>query len=259
LGADSQYLAIVARHFPDLLKRISAEDLDTIFKPVTNGEFNTLSAAYTIWALKNYSQHIAQNPPELNIAALDKEKKETQLSLGGKLVRRADFPAAAAGLRFSVKNASVGFGSFYQIVEAGFDRALPSAPITRGLEIYREFIGGNGEATQTAQLGQPLTVQIKCRTLDRRSVSNVAVIDLLPGGFEIVSGSLPTNCDYVDSREDRAVFYTTVGSSAQTISYRIKPTNRGEFVVPPPYAESMYDRTIQARGVSGKITVVEAK
>ncbi|MGZ4967214.1 MAG: alpha-2-macroglobulin family protein, partial [Chthoniobacterales bacterium] len=259
LGADSQYLAIVARHFPDLLKRISAEDLDTIFKPISEGQFNTLSAAYTIWALKNYSEHIAKNPPELGIAMLDNDKHETQLSLGGQLVRRANFSPNAAGLRFSAKNPPVGFGLFYQIVEAGFDRALPTVPITRGLEVYREFIGGDGEVTQTAQLGRPLTVRINCRALDRRTVSNVAVIDLLPGGFEIVSGSLPTNCDYVDAREDRAVFYTQIDSVTRTISYQIKATNRGKFAIPPPYAESMYDRTIQARGVAGKITVVEAK
>ncbi|MGZ5022988.1 MAG: alpha-2-macroglobulin family protein, partial [Chthoniobacterales bacterium] len=144
LGADSQYLAIVARHFPDLLKRISAEDLDTIFKPISEGQFNTLSAAYTIWALKNYSEHIAKNPPELGIAMLDNDKHETQLSLGGQLVRRANFSPNAAGLRFSAKNPPVGFGLFYQIVEAGFDRALPTVPITRGLEVYREFIGGDG-------------------------------------------------------------------------------------------------------------------
>ncbi len=63
----------------------------------------------------------------------------------------------------------------------------------------------------------------------------------------------------MDVREDRAVFFTTVGENATTIEYQIKPGNRGEFVVPPVFAESMYDRAIKARGLGGRITVVDAK
>ena len=95
---------------------------------------------------------------------------------------------------------------------------------------------------------------------------NVALIDLLPGGFEILRDSVrgkqgwPAGCDYVDLREDRAVFYAHDSDMmAQTITYQIKATNRGEFIVPPPYAESMYERGLNARGVAGKITVVDAK
>ncbi len=70
LGADAQYIAIIARHFPDLLAQLSAQDLRAITKPIGDGEFNTLSAAYAVWALKSYSQHIGQNPPELSITAI---------------------------------------------------------------------------------------------------------------------------------------------------------------------------------------------
>ncbi|MDQ6940547.1 MAG: alpha-2-macroglobulin, partial [Verrucomicrobiota bacterium] len=136
LGADSQYVAIVARHFPDLLKRISAQDFDNILKPINQGEFNTLSAAYAIWALKSYSQHVAKNPPELNITELGKDKRETPLTLTGQLVRHAKFSPGANALRFSTKNSTSGFGSFYQLIEAGFDRTLPTTPITHGLEVY---------------------------------------------------------------------------------------------------------------------------
>jgi alpha-2-macroglobulin len=51
------------------------------------------------------------------------------------------------------------------------------------------------------------------------------------------------------------VFYGTVGTNAQTFSYRLKPTNRGTFVVPPLYAEGMYDRSVQARSVGGKFVI----
>ncbi len=46
-------------------------------------------------------------------------------------------------------------------------------------------------------------------------ITNVAVLDLLPGGFEVADDSLlpgtdRDGMDYVDVREDRAVFYGTL-------------------------------------------------
>ena len=60
-------------------------------------------------------------------------------------------------------------------------------------------------------------------------------------------------CDYVDMREDRVLFYTSVGPNVQTITYQIKPANRGDFIVPPIFAESMYDRGIKARDLGGSL------
>jgi alpha-2-macroglobulin len=37
------------------------------------------------------------------------------------------------------------------------------------------------------------------------------------------------------------IFYGTIGTNAQTFIYRMRPTNLGNFVVPPLYAEDMYD------------------
>ncbi len=168
LGADAQYLAILARHFPDRLKNISAEDFAKIVKPIADGEFNTLSAAYAVWALKSYSQHIAQDAPELSIAELAADKHGTPLALEGKLVRRAPFSADAVGLHFTVPNPAPGLGSFYQVVEAGFDRQLPTERISHGIEVYREFVDRNGQVTETAHLGEPITVRLTIRSLSDR-------------------------------------------------------------------------------------------
>jgi uncharacterized protein YfaS (alpha-2-macroglobulin family) len=104
-------------------------------------------------------------------------------------------------------------------------------------------------------------VRLHVRSLQHNALTNVAVIDLLPGGFEIVDSSLHAGAstikgvDYVDLREDRAVFFATVPASALEIDYQIKSCNRGEFIVPPVFAASMYDRNVKGRGVGGHITV----
>jgi len=56
-------------------------------------------------------------------------------------------------------------------------------------------------------------------------------------------------------REDRVVLYGSIGPKAEELSYRVKATVAGSFVVPPVKAESMYDRSVFARSLGGKITV----
>ena len=58
-------------------------------------------------------------------------------------------------------------------------------------------------------------------------------------------------------RDDRVVIYGTVTRNVGEFVYRIRATNAGTFIVPPAYGESMYDRTIQARSLGGKIEVTK--
>jgi uncharacterized protein YfaS (alpha-2-macroglobulin family) len=121
----------------------------------------------------------------------------------------------------------------------------------------------------------------------------VAIVDLLPGGFEPVlqAAASETNStiaqvgeysegeghasetlswtsplgigggwqpSYADIREDRVVFYGAVTNTITEFTYKIKATNSGQFVVPPAYAESMYNRLLQARSLPTNLTVGRA-
>ncbi|HKP93468.1 MAG TPA: alpha-2-macroglobulin [Chthoniobacterales bacterium] len=263
LGADSQYVAVLAREFPDRLKKFPAAEFEKMLKPIGDGTFNTLSAAYAVLALKSYARLVAQHPPELTIAELDKTKKEKVLVSGAKLLQRTNFSADAAALRFRTPNKLNPPGAYYQIIEAGFDRQLTDKPLADGLEVYRELLDQSNKPVTTTKLGDVITVRLRIRSLRNESITNVALVDLLPGGFEVVSSSLTPGVstikgvDYVEVREDRAVFYTTVPTETLEITYQIKSCNRGTFVVPPVFAESMYERTIKARGLGGKLSVTK--
>ncbi|MFL6590795.1 MAG: alpha-2-macroglobulin [Chthoniobacterales bacterium] len=260
LGADSQYVAILAREFPERLKKLPQAEFEKILKPIGDGTFNTLSAAYAVLALKSYARVIAQHPPELTIAEIDKAKKENVLATGARLLLRANFSSEAAALRFRAPNTS---GAYYQVIEAGFDRKLTDKPITEGIEVYRELLDASNKPVTTTRLGEVIKVRLHIRSLRPDWITNVALVDLLPGGFEVVSSSLAAGIssvkgvDYVEVREDRAVFYAAVPPEALEITYQIKSCNRGTFVVPPVFAESMYERTVKGRGLGGKITVTK--
>ena len=91
----------------------------------------------------------------------------------------------------------------------------------------------------------------------------MAITDLLPGGFEVIDSSArsgassKTGIEYVDVREDRVNFFATVPVQGLEIDYLIKSCNRGNFVVPPVFAESMYQRNVKARGLGGRIVVTK--
>ena len=262
LGANSQYLSVIAREFPERLKKISAGDIEKILGAIKDGQFTTLSAAYSVAALKSYSHAIAQHPPEQSISELAAKGQATRLIAGARLLQRHDFSSNANTLRFE-SGAGGGPAAFFQVIEAGFDRELPNQTLSNGLEVYRELLDEHDRPVTQTKLGQPIHVRLHVRATGPEPVTNVAIVDLLPGGFEIVSSSLHPGVssvpgvDYVDVREDRAVFFTTATDHALEINYQIKSCNRGQFTTPPVFAAAMYDRNVKGRGVAGKITVVE--
>ena len=259
LGMDAQYFAVVARHLPQVLDRITPSDFHRVTDPIERGDFNTLSAAYAVLALKSYSHHLQMNPPELTLSELVNNQWRDLESVG-QLLKRAPFSGEAKALRFAVNPAPGGPGAYYQTISTGFEADMPQEEIHNGMEIYREYRNASGVITGAVNMGEPLTVVLRTRSLNGRDITNVSIVDLLPGGFEVARSSIEPGqhtcgCDYVDVREDRVLFYTTVMPEAGVITYQIKPTNRGQFTVPPIFAESMYDRGIKARGLGGTLTV----
>ncbi len=265
LAADAQYVAVAARHFPEVIRKMTADEFQAVAGPVGEGNYSTLSAAYSVLALKSYSHAIASTPVELQLSEIDAQNSVRPLQADGRLLKRADFSANAKALRFGMKNRDGKIGAYFQVVEAGFDKELPQKPVADGLEVHREFLDANGNAVNTARVGEAVTVRIRARALNGHLVTNAAVVDLLPGGFEVIAESLKPGAgtvpgmDFTELREDRAVFFGTIGTSVQTITYRIKPCNRGRFVVPPIFVESMYDRNVKGCDLAGSITVGDAR
>ncbi|MEK7737142.1 MAG: hypothetical protein AAB319_05230, partial [Pseudomonadota bacterium] len=188
----------------------------------------------------------------------------------------------------------------YLMTQAGFDTKLPTQDIKNGLEVTREYTDLAGKPLKSVKLGDEIEVHVKLRSIGGTTHNNIAVVDLLPGGFEVVldpitstgeqaqqpgprgenaegegegednsTGAAPVDSwrpavgtakstwsiEYADVREDRVVLYGTIGVDVKEFVYKIKATNTGTYVVPPTFGESMYDRTVQARSLGGKLSV----
>ncbi len=145
---------------------------------------------------------------------------------------------------------------FYQVSQAGFNTQRPTATSSQGIEVYREYTHANNSVATDAALGEEITVHVRARSTDNQYHNNVALVDLLPGGFEVVPSSVELgNMEYDDIREDRVIYFGSIGPESSDITYRIKATNVGQYTVPPMFGKSMYNPAIQSQGVAGKIVV----
>jgi uncharacterized protein YfaS (alpha-2-macroglobulin family) len=291
MASDAMLLYLLSRHFPDRLARLPDTLLDTLVSRVRNGEYDSLSAATTILALDAYATAVAGNAgTKLAIEATLADKSNRTLALPAGLFPEASFPADTRSLKFTSDSA---VRSFYLVNQSGFDRAPMSATLSKGLEITREFLTADGKSVDKVKVGDEVTVHIRFRAIDRPLIADAVLVDLLPGGFDLVLPSVPVadapllaasqrvgdtdedaetgggrGClclwlvsrppgfpDYADLREDRVVLYGQATDQVREFSYRIKATNAGSFVAPASYGESMYDPSVQARSAAGHLVV----
>jgi uncharacterized protein YfaS (alpha-2-macroglobulin family) len=262
------YLYIASKHFPDRAKKIGPDQILAIADAIKNNQQNTISSAYALLALDAYAQTAGTRSQSLvTLTAKMPDQKSLPLDTQNVQFAHAEVPADAKSVHIE---GDTDFALFYQLTEAGFDLAPPTTEIKNRIEVFREFDNEKGEPVTSSPIESKVDVKMSLRAIDS-PISNVAIVDMIPAGFEIdispeglgnrASGPTAATTwrpDFVDVREDRVVFYGTVGTDAQTFSYRLKPTNRGTFTVPPLYAEGMYDRTVQARSLGGRFTIGDA-
>lgn len=209
------------------------------------------------------------------------------LALQAGLAQWGSWDAAATRVRF---NNGSKLRAWRVTSQGGYDRNAPGKAIKDGIEVVREYTDNNGNVLDKLQVGEEIQVHVKIRATGDQGVGNVAIVDLLPGGFDpVIEPPAPVTDqqagddvdeggdsevqaaawrspiglssstwqpEYADIREDRVVIYGTATPDVREFVYRIKASNAGTFRVPPAYAESMYDRSVQARSPGGGSLVV---
>ena len=257
LGRDAQYVYLLARHFPGRVARLDGDAVRQLVQPVFENLFNTLSAAYTILALGEIHASLATRGEltDVSIAARGAEGP-IEIAVSDGTFARATLPTTVE--RLDIAGSTPG-GIYYTASESGFDVEPPADGLAEGIELDRVYLDADGDPVARIRVGDELTVRLRVRTKEGR-IDNVAVTDLLPGGFEIITESVRNrygrwSCDYLDVREDRLVYYGTFDERTVEIRYRIKATNPGEFASPAAYAGAMYHRSVRGRTTAGSLVV----
>jgi len=179
--------------------------------------------------------------------------------------------------------------AYYLLNESGFDRKVPTAETSQGIEIIREFLDAKGTPVTRVTLGEEFFVRLRIRATRRDRLPQIAVVDLLPGGVEAVlelqpppdtsnagvdpaesrkqaaASALPIGVpgqsnwvpSHVDLREDRLVLYGEATKDVGTFVYRVRATNAGVFQTPPAFAEGMYNHLVTGVSPAGKLEIVK--
>ena len=269
---DAEVLYLLSRHFPERARALKAPALQALVAPLGRGQYNTLSAALLIQAFDAYAAGVPANVLDKFAAAeTAADGKSSALELKGQLILRGRYDGGSKQLHLIN---DTGLPGFFAVTNAGFDRSPPTGELRQGIEILREYLDAQGQPVTSVHTGDEVTVRLRMRAIDADFIWNVAVTDLLPGGFEPVLQS-PAEAEaasarpwfnrlgnggtwhpeFADVREDRVVLYGALSKDLAEYRYQIRATNAGTFLVPPSYAESMYDRSLRARAGASRVTV----
>lgn len=283
LVQDATRLYLIVRHFPEKAREIPPQALENMVIALQEQRYTTYSSAMSILALEGYSSAIQAAQDEskpLTISAAGAEQ-------GGQLQRISSLRGMIAAGDFTSQARTIAFNNpsplpaWYVVTQAGYDLQPPQKAVSRGLEIVREYTDGKGTPVTQVTLGQKINVHLKIRTNSDKAAGELAIVDLLPGGFEVVQQTAPSGDaeegdnnagwrspvmaagsswepEFTDVREDRVILFGYGREKLQEFIYQIKPTNPGTFVIPPTFAEAVYNRDVQALSAGGGTLTVTA-
>lgn len=256
---NAQYVYLVSKHFPKNELQVET-DIMPLLEPVMSGRLNTISSSYTILALSAYSQRNQQvfGNDDIEFVTIGASKIALPKSELKPFIK-GSIPNGSSKVGIISKTPL-----FYQLVQSGFDKNASISSDAKGIEVYREYLDSNGTELKEFRQGDEVNVRLRVRSTDKAYISNVVLIDLLPGGFEVLRDSVPRDAphwsaDYVDIREDRVVYYASFSSTVTELFYKVKVTAAGKFIVPSTSAQSMYDPTIHAHTAASFINVKSAQ
>ena len=247
------------KHFKKLTSNLSGDGILELTDYISKGNYNTISASYASLALGSFSESALNNEYEEIInfkAKLDSDLEEI-LEIDSSIFPKANYPLDSKKISFSGNKPL-----FYLNQQSGFNKEIPNK-FNENIEIQRDFLDLNGNKITSYYQGSEILVRLRVRALKNKYLTNIAIVDLLPGGFEIIRSSVRRNfnnwtADYIDLREDRFILYGSFDDNLREITYKVRLTSVGEFIIPPAYAKSMYDISTKSISSSGKF-VVNAK
>lgn len=283
---DAQLIYLTSKHFTARMPSIPSEVITHLGEVISENQFHTLSAAYLILGFDAYASNGGAEGQQLSIAERNKAGKQSAIRLSNGAMKQGMVSASAQQL---VLNKTGAPPAFYALTESGFDTTVPANKLSEGLEIAKTYTTLDGKPLGKVKVGDEFLVKLSFRSTSRDKASQVAIVDLLPGGMEPVmkaaqeeSPPLETmemeegsdadtpswiapigelgnqwQPEYADVRDDRVILYGTLSRDMGSFTYRVRATNAGKFIAPAPFAEGMYQRKQQARGLSTQIEVVK--
>lgn len=240
---NARYIYVTNKLFADEGVQNSVQDVEMLLQPLEQQAFNTIFSAFAILALSEIGSNGQSN--DIHFDGADAKQNG--------LYSMAEVTPAVYELKLSADKPF-----FYTVEQEGFAVKLPVTASSHGLQIAKKLKAPKGKTLSSLELGDEITTEITIRNTGKKFISDIAVIDLLTGGLEIVRDSIESDSYLLNSeaREDRMLAYFDLGAyNTVTITYNAKVTAKGDFVVPPAYANAMYVPEISANTLPQRLVI----
>ncbi|MFZ3228691.1 MAG: alpha-2-macroglobulin [Pseudobdellovibrio sp.] len=181
-----------------------------------NSGLHTFSASYLLLAFEAMEQRNAALPVvnELKIWGIAKTWELLPPKQTGHF-NIWSIPIATEKVQL---NSNSNFPLFYAYQNSGFASDAKVAEAKEKIEVNRQYFNQAGKVVTEVKIGEEIDVSLAIRSTDSKEHSHVAIVDLLPGGFELIpqrdlnrldSGSsdspegevTPQNTDQMDNPE----------------------------------------------------------
>lgn len=231
--------------------------------------YSTQELGTTLWAMARFQTSPAKTEFQARWR-IDQGAWNTLRVAGGS--GKVDLPPDVAGrleVKLDGRSAATAFLS---------QRAIPGAddpaPDANGLElsITHERSDGTPISPSSVAQGEDFRVVATITNVSGRTLPNVALVQIFPGGWEIRNETLEgaeTNTAQVDNRgwgriqprrveirDDRALHYLDLpeGTSARVV-VGVRAAYAGAYLCPGAHVEALYDATYQATEPAGRCVV----
>jgi len=223
--------------------------------------FNTQERAFALMAIGKLANRSSGNVT----AQVIQNGKVVGSYTGKDLVLQDQLKSGAVTIKSSGKGTLYYFWEMEGISQSGKYKQEDSF-----MQVRKAFFDRDGKqiTNSTFRQNDLVIVRIALKSLDGRTMPNVAITDILPAGFEIENPRLmserefawiqkqqPATPDYTDIRDDRINIYATAKPKEQYFFYQVRAVSKGNFQLGPVGADAMYNAEYHSYHGAGTIKV----
>ncbi|PDS26989.1 alpha-2-macroglobulin family protein [Flavobacterium branchiophilum] len=231
-------------------------------KMATNEWMSTQTTAYCLYAMSKFAQVNGGKGIQM---AWTKNGKSDRIYTT-KATANRDLEVTSGNNSMVVKN-NHNNTVYVRVMQSGILPIGQEQTAMNNLVAQVVFKNRKGEKLQMAKINQgtELIAEVQITNLQNEMVSNMALSQILPSGFEIVNtrytdfGEATHNvADYIDIRDDRTHFYFALKSrETKTFKILLNASYLGTYYLPGLQCEAMYDHSVLARTKGFWVTIVK--
>lgn len=270
------YLTVTAKQFPDLAGSEKTLKIQDELYALLQEYFAKSSEALAVRSIAELAaRQDVQKIPSVTVF-LDKAgnpvtdgnagQKENASAVQSTAIQNAASIANIGSIRIEAEKPL-----YYQVSVSGYDKNRIADKGKQAFEITREFRDVDGYPVTSFRAGEELVAVIKARSLTGKS-EQVLITDLLCAAFEFAGGKTETvaafrtmqgksnkdvlqeekemQVDFADRQEDRALLFAVLNGEESVFRYKVRVSNKGNFVLPDITVMSVENVLLTGRDLS---------